>query len=111
MITAMRGDQHIPTRRPMVSEIIRAVADHFGLTVGDILSQRRERRISRPRQIAMYLARENSGKSTTQLGREFERDHTTVVYATQVIAKEIDSDPIMAREMERIMAGVLRRVT
>lgn len=109
MITAMREEHQVPARRPMICEVIKAVAEHFGVSVENILGRQSHRSISRPRQIAMYMAREHCGKSTTALGREFGRDHTTVIYGAEKIARQVDADPMFARELEKIFAGMPRR--
>lgn len=77
----------LPIRNePLVSEIQAEVACHFGLTVADLLSERRSRRFARPRQFAMYLCRELTNKSLPEIGRRFgSRDHTTVMHAMKTM--------------------------
>ncbi|PKP85429.1 MAG: chromosomal replication initiator protein DnaA [Alphaproteobacteria bacterium HGW-Alphaproteobacteria-2] len=73
-------------RKVTVDEIIRKVADHYNVRVSDILSQRRNRAIARPRQVGMYLAKMLTSKSLPEIGRHFGgRDHTTVLYAVRKI--------------------------
>lgn len=103
---------------PRIAEIQRAVAEHFGLRVPDLICDRRGRSIMRPRQAAMYLARELTAQTWQQIGRAFRRDHTTVMYGCEVVAKLIAAgDPIanhLAVLRVRIMGdpaqGVLRIV-
>jgi len=72
------------------SIIISTVAKYFNLKIDDFKSQKRNRDISYPRQIAMYLCREVTGISLPKIGEEFGgRDHTTVIHAYEKISKEI----------------------
>lgn len=73
-------------RKVTADEIIRKVADHYNVRVSDILSQRRNRAIARPRQVGMYLTKMLTSKSLPEIGRHFGgRDHTTVLYAVRKI--------------------------
>lgn len=80
-----------------ISLIQAAVADHYNLDIRDFKMRKRTRAIAFPRQIAMYLARELTGTSLPLIGHEFGgRDHTTVLYACEKIAQEIQTDPDLA---------------
>lgn len=69
--------------------IIQIVADHFNLTPEDIISQKRNADISKPRQIAMYLCRTMTNTPLEQIGRYFgNRDHTTILHGYKKISKE-----------------------
>lgn len=69
-----------------ISRIQRAVAEHFGIALIEMTSARRSREVARPRQIAMYLARELTACSYPEIGRRFgNRDHTTVIHAVRTI--------------------------
>ena len=68
-------------RRATAPAIIYEVARHYGVTKDDILSSKRSREVIIPRQLAMYLTRELCGASTTRIGDEFGRDHSTVMHA------------------------------
>lgn len=73
-------------RKVTIDEIQRSVADYFNLRLSEMLSQRRARNISRPRQIAMYLSKRLTSKSLPDIGRRFGgRDHTTVMHAVKKI--------------------------
>ncbi len=76
-----------------VAEIQTAVAEHFGLAGGELLSSARTARIAWPRQVAMYLARELTGESLPAIGRQFGgRDHTTVLHAWRRTAARMSED-------------------
>jgi chromosomal replication initiator protein len=84
---------------PSIGEITQAACKRFGLTPDELLSTSRAARVSWPRQVAMYLARELTAESLPAIGREFGgRDHTTVMYAHRRIAIRI-TDDLKAREL------------
>jgi len=86
-------------RRVTIDEIQRRVADHFKIRHAEMVSARRARVVARPRQIAMYIAKQLTPRSLPEIGRRFGgRDHTTVIHAVKQIEKlraadtEIDAD-------------------
>ena len=69
------------------------VANYFNLNINEMLSQRRSRSLARPRQIAMYLAKQYTTNSLPDIGRKFSnRDHTTVIHAVKKIDELIKKD-------------------
>ena len=69
------------------------VASHFNLNIHELLSPRRSRSLARPRQIAMYLAKQYTTNSLPDIGRKFSnRDHTTVIHAVKKIYELIKKD-------------------
>ena len=88
-------------KKVTIDEIIRKVADHYKLRVNDILSARRSRNVARPRQVAMYLAKNLTAKSLPEIGRRFGgRDHTTVIHAVKKINELKASDPAIEEDVE-----------
>ena len=76
-----------------VESIQNLVAAHFSLNVQEMLSPRRSRSLARPRQIAMYLAKQHTTNSLPDIGRKFSnRDHTTVIHAVKKIEDLIQKD-------------------
>jgi chromosomal replication initiator protein len=74
-------------------DVVRVVAEVYGVTVDRILGRDRSREVAFPRQIAMYLIREESNISLPQIGEVIGgRDHTTVLYACEKITDLIESD-------------------
>lgn len=74
--------------RILVAEIQQAVADHFAISLDEMLSDRRGRDVARPRQIAMYLCRMLTPKSMPDISRRFgNRDHTTVLHGVRQIER------------------------
>jgi chromosomal replication initiator protein len=77
-----------------IDNILRVVADYYKLSYSDLKGKKRTKNIAFPRQIAMYIAREITEYSTTELGFEFGgRDHTTVMHACQKIDERLKLDP------------------
>ena len=76
-----------------VESIQNLVASHFNLNIKEMLSSRRSRSLARPRQIAMYLAKQHTTNSLPDIGRKFSnRDHTTVIHAVKKIDELIKKD-------------------
>ena len=70
------------------NDIQRAVAEYFNVRVTDLRSKKRERNISLPRQVAMYLCKELTNLSLEDIGKSFGgRDHSTVIHAQKKIEK------------------------
>ena len=88
-------------RRITIDEIQRQVAAHFNIRLADMASARRSRSIARPRQIAMYLAKQLTPRSLPEIGRKFGgRDHTTVMHAVKVIEQMKGTDPVFAEDVD-----------
>ncbi len=81
-------------------EIINCVAQHFGLDPAQITGRSRKREIARPRQIAMYLIREETDASLPHIGGLLDgRDHSTVLYGCERVAELMDEDLDFRREV------------
>lgn len=89
-----------------VQSIICTVAKHYDVTPAQIVGPRRVPLLVRVRHIAMYIAREMTGRSYPQLGKAFSRDHTSVLHACRVIRAAILSDGELAYDVKRIMAAL-----
>ena len=86
---ALRDLLSIQNRQISVENIQKTVADYYKIKVADMYSKRRPASIARPRQIAMYLAKELTQKSLPEIGELFGgRDHTTVLHAVRKISGE-----------------------
>jgi chromosomal replication initiator protein len=73
-------------KRVTIEDIQKRVADHFGVKISDMHSARRARAVARPRQVAMYLAKQLTPRSLPEIGKKFGgRDHTTVMHAVRKI--------------------------
>ncbi len=88
-------------RRVTIDEIQRRVAEHFNVRQGEMTSDRRARAVARPRQVAMYLAKQLTSRSLPEIGRKFGgRDHTTVMHAVRRIDELRQTDPALAEDVE-----------
>jgi chromosomal replication initiator protein len=86
---ALRDLLSIQNRQISVENIQKTVADYYKIKVADMYSKKRPASIARPRQIAMYLAKELTQKSLPEIGELFGgRDHTTVLHAVRKIGAE-----------------------
>lgn len=73
--------------------IINTVADHFHVSLKDLISPKRSKDVAYPRQIAMYLCKDMTSMSYISIGKSLgDRDHTTVIHGYEKIKKDIDSD-------------------
>ncbi len=78
---------------PSVEAIQKATCDYFNLRLSDLKSQKRQRSISLPRMIAMYLCRQRLGTSYPELGDRFGgKDHTTVINAVRKVTSLLEAD-------------------
>ncbi|MCC5858874.1 MAG: chromosomal replication initiator protein DnaA [Ectothiorhodospiraceae bacterium] len=91
-----------------VENIQKTVAEYFKIRVSDLLSKRRSRSITRPRQLAMALSKELTSHSLPEIGDAFGgRDHTTVLHACRKVVELRESDPRIAEDY----ANLLRTLT
>jgi len=91
-------------RRITIEDIQKQVASHFAIRMSDMHSARRARNIARPRQIAMYLAKNLTHASYPEIGRQFgNRDHTTIMHAVKKVEQLVGEDGGLADDI-----GLLR---
>ena len=91
---ALRDLVAVQNRQISVENIQKTVADYFKIRVTDMHSKKRTRAVARPRQVAMYLAKELTQLSLPEIGSNFGgRDHTTVLHACRTIAKLRETHP------------------
>ena len=82
------------------AQVIEAVARHYGVHPEDLRGKNRSQEVAVPRQIAMYLIREELGLPLAEIGRELGgRDHTTVLYGYEKVAQSIEVDARLRREV------------
>jgi chromosomal replication initiation ATPase DnaA len=89
-------------RKLKVDDILHAVARHFHVSRNDLLSTRRGGKVTLPRHVAMYLARELTTKSYPDIGRRVGKDHTTVLHAVNRIESRLTHDGELADSIRRI---------
>lgn len=106
---------NIPTRQasrdPLVTEILAAVAEEFGLTEMEMMAHCRGHGVWRPRMAAMYYTRLLTGCSLPELGRIFGgRSHTTVLRAFRRCREMIEIDEHWAARMDRLLVRLLEKI-
>ena len=89
-------------KRTTIDEIQKKVAEHFNISVKEMQSSRRARTVARPRQIAMYLAKQLTSRSLPEIGRKFDRDHTTVMHAVRKVEELIVEDASLAENVDAL---------
>lgn len=88
-----------------VERIQIAVSKHFDISLNDMKSARRTSYVVRPRQIAIYLAKELTGRSLPEIGKRFGgRDHTTVLHAVRRIKALVEAEGPVADDVRTIKA-------
>jgi len=97
-----------PSKVVSVKKIIQAVAEFYDLKEKEIISSSRKKEIVKPRQIAMYLLREELKSSFPFIGRKFGgKDHTTAIYAFEKISKELEKSESLTEEINLIKQRIL----
>jgi chromosomal replication initiator protein len=93
-----------PKKRSITPQkIVRAVADYYGVNLDQLRSSKRDRAIVVPRQLALYLIREETDISLLRLGAELGgRDHSTVLHAYDKITRELGENDEMRREISAV---------
>jgi chromosomal replication initiator protein len=89
-------------RKTTIDEIQKKVAEYFNISVKEMQSSRRARNVARPRQIAMYLAKQLTSRSLPEIGRKFDRDHTTVMHAVRKVEELVLEDTSMAESVDTL---------
>lgn len=90
-------------RKITIEEIQRKVAEHYNIRLSDMIGPKRVRTITRPRQIAMYLAKRLTSRSLPEIGRRFGgRDHTTIMHGVKKIEELMTSDSQMSDDLQML---------
>ena len=89
-----------------ISQIKKVVCKHFNVSVEEMNSKKKNNTIAWPRQVAMYIASELTTLPVTEIGREFNRDHTTILHAKQKVKEEIEKNPFFVPEINKLISDV-----
>lgn len=89
--------------RVLCSDAIRAAATYYGLHPATLAQSSREMRVVRARHLAMYVARVASGQSYPSIARNFDRDHTTVLFGVRKVAACVLFDESCRVEAEELI--------
>ncbi|ARC35779.1 chromosomal replication initiator protein DnaA [Paracoccus yeei] len=88
-------------RKVSIEEIQRKVAEHYNIRLSDMIGPKRVRTVARPRQIAMYLAKQMTSRSLPEIGRRFGgRDHTTIMHGVKKIEELRSADRSLAEDID-----------
>lgn len=96
----------VQSDKPTIARIQAVTARYFNLCVADIVCVRHYARMARPRHIAIFLSKELTNNTMAEIGRRFNRDHTTVLHSIQRIIKLIETDKTLADDIA-ILRGML----
>ena len=91
-----------------IEHIQRKVSEFFGLRLADMRARRRTKAVAFPRQIAMYFARQLTHASLTEVGRAFDKDHTTVLHAVTKVETLIRQDAKFKKTVDTLAESVAR---
>jgi chromosomal replication initiator protein len=95
-----------------IDEILSTVANYYSISMDDLLGRGRNKELVHPRQVAMYLAREELQVTLPQIGEALGgRDHTTVMYSVEKVTQAIDSDDAVRREILALRERLYNRNT
>ncbi|MBC5805190.1 MAG: chromosomal replication initiator protein DnaA [Candidatus Eremiobacter antarcticus] len=97
----------MPLRKVTILLIKEKVARFHGITQKELEGQRRDQRLTVPRQIAMYLACDLTNASLPQIAREFgKKDHTTVMYARDKVKQQMERDPEFRSKVRSVLSTI-----
>ncbi len=88
-------------RKLTIEEIKRKVAEHYNIRLSDMIGPKRLRNIARPRQVAMYFAKQLTSRSLPEIGRRFGgRDHTTIMHGVRKIEELMSTDSQLSDDLQ-----------
>ena len=99
-----------PDQSIAVDDIIKTIAEHFGIKISDLKSPNKSKKLASPRQIAMYLCRKLTNASFPDIGEKFGgRDHSTVIYADKKIKKLIEENNDLKSNIQAIEDKLVKK--
>jgi chromosomal replication initiator protein len=102
----------VSERQVSIEDVLAAVASHFGIKVSDLKGSRKNREVSQPRQVAMYLARRLTRHSFPEIGRAFGgKDHSTVVKGVKKIETILRENPELAERVRLVERSLMEPVS
>jgi chromosomal replication initiator protein len=98
--------------QPTIQQIIDAVTKYYDIKLSDLMSKRRHKSVTLPRQVCMWLARKHTRFSLEEIGGYFGgRDHTTVMHAVRTVGSRAQTDAALSSDVTRIEQSLERRET
>ena len=102
-----RNISNIENKTITIDEIIKAVCTHFNIEADAIYTKSRKREVVQARQIAMYLAKNNTELSTAKIGAQIGgKDHATVLHACKTIKEQREVDKCLREDVDKIQASL-----
>lgn len=94
--------------RPITVEVVqKIVCDFYNITLADIKARRRTKEIALPRQVAMYLSKQTTNASLSDIGKNFGgKDHATVIYACRQVEERRMKDETFSRMIESLLQKI-----
>lgn len=89
-----------------VDKIFSAITDRYGVSREDMVGKKREKAIAEARHISVYLIREITEMSFPNIGKLYDRDHTTILSSYQKISRQVKTDPVFALELNELKKGL-----
>ncbi len=89
-----------------IDKILHTVSSHYNITVEDMKSRKRISSIASARHVAVYIIKKMTDRSLPAIGREFNRDHTTIINSIDTVEKRLASDPAFDAELKELMRSV-----
>jgi chromosomal replication initiator protein len=96
----------VPGQGRSLDEIVEITARTYGVSLEELRGPSRRRRVVRPRQVAMYLARQCTNATLKEIGRFFKRDHSSVVYAVEAMERRLVERPQLRYELEALTSRI-----
>lgn len=86
-----------------VKDVVKIISDYYGVSEDDVYDKTRRKEIVRARQVVMYILREDFNVSYPLIGQKLGgKDHTTVIHSHLKIKKDLQTDPLLVQEIEKI---------
>ena len=90
-----------------IDKIFAAVYKKYDISRDDLVGKKRTKEIAKARHVAIYLIRDITEMSYPNIGKIFDRDHTTILSSLDVVAKSITTDPLYAADIEYLKKDIL----
>lgn len=101
--TLLRGASNMTKKTVSVQEVVKTIAGFYGIEEGSIYEKTRRKEVVRPRQVIMFLLREDFKISFPTIGEKLGgRDHTTVIHSCEKIRNNILTDSVLSQELHQI---------
>ena len=92
-----------PPKSITINDVIKTIANFYNIAENELYEKTRKKEVVKPRQIAMYVLREDFATSYPFIGQKLGgRDHTTVIHAYEKIKRDLAVDTILSQELEQI---------